>query len=51
MEFKQRSLMLRAQLIRGNDDPSKTFFRYLSSSHLTEFLQDRNTDRSRLVDS
>lgn len=44
MEFKQRSLMQLAQLICGNGDPSKTLFRYRSSSYLTEFFQDCDTD-------
>lgn len=43
MEFKQRSLMQLAQLICGNGDLSKTFFRYRSSSYLTEFFQDCDT--------
>ena len=44
MEFKQRSLMQLSQLICGNGDQSSTFFRYRSSSYLTEFFQDCDTD-------
>lgn len=44
MEFKQRSLMQLAQLICGNGDPNKSLFRYRSSSYLTEFFQDCDTD-------
>ena len=44
MKFKQRSLMQLAQLICGNGDQSNTFFRYRSSSYLTEFFQDCDTD-------
>lgn len=44
MEFKQRSLMQLAQLICGNGDPDKSFFRYRSSSYLTEFFQDCHTE-------
>lgn len=46
MEFKQRSLMQLAQLIcgNGNGDANKTFFRYRSSSYLTEFFQDCDTE-------
>lgn len=44
MEFKQRSLMQLAQLICGNGEANKTFFRYRSSSYLTEFFQDCDTE-------
>jgi len=44
MEFKQRSLMQLAQLICGNDDANKTFFRNRSSSYLTEFFEDCDTE-------
>lgn len=44
MDFKQRSLMQLAQLICGNGDASKAFFRYRSSSYLTEFFQDCDTE-------
>lgn len=44
MEFKQRSLMQLAQLICGNGDANKSFFLYRSSSYLTEFFQDCDTE-------
>jgi len=45
MEFKQRTLMQISDLICGNCEDEKTrFFRYRSSSYLTEFFQDSDTD-------
>lgn len=44
MEFKQRPLMRLAQLICGNGDEKTTLFVYRSSSRLTEFFQDCDTD-------
>jgi hypothetical protein len=46
MKFKQRTLMQIADLICGNFDPAKgpVFFQYRSSSYLTEFFQDCDTD-------
>jgi hypothetical protein len=44
LEFKQRSLNQLADLICGNGDAEKIFFRYRSSSYLTEFFQDCDTD-------
>jgi hypothetical protein len=47
MEFKQRTLMQIADMICGNfnsDKNEKSFFRYRSSSYLTEFFQDCDTD-------
>lgn len=44
MEFKQRTLNQLAELICGNGDATKIFFRYRSSSYLTEFFQDCDTD-------
>lgn len=40
VEFKKRTLMQIADMICGNS----SFFRYRSSSYLTEFLQDCDTD-------
>ena len=45
MEFKQRTLMQIADMICGNlKDGKATHFRYRSSSYLTEFFQDCDTD-------
>jgi hypothetical protein len=47
MEFKQRTLMQIADMICGNFKAAKnekSFFRYRSSSYLTEFFQDCDTD-------
>lgn len=44
MEFKKRSLMQIAEMICGNFKHEETFFRYRSSSDLTEFFQDCDTD-------
>jgi hypothetical protein len=41
MEFKQRTLMQIANMICGNED---SFFLYRSSSYMTEFFQDCDTD-------
>jgi hypothetical protein len=45
MEFKQRTLMQIADMICGNSkDGEKVHFRYRSSSYITEFFQDCDTD-------
>lgn len=44
MEFRQRTRMQIADMICGNFDHSKSFFVYRSSSRLTEFFQDADTD-------
>lgn len=45
MDFKQRTLMQIADMICGNGKEGKpNHFRYRSSSHLTEFFQDCDTD-------
>jgi hypothetical protein len=44
MEFKQRTLMQLADMICGNFKAEESFFRYRSSSYLTEFFQDCDTD-------
>ncbi|MEI9904731.1 MAG: hypothetical protein WDN06_12745 [Asticcacaulis sp.] len=44
MEFKRRSLMQLADLICGNFTHEASNFRYRSSSFLTEFFQDCDTD-------
>jgi hypothetical protein len=45
MEFKQRTLMQIADMICGNSkNQEASFFRYRSSSYLTEFFQDCDTD-------
>ena len=45
MEFKQRTLMELADMICGNAKEGKsTPFRYRSSSYLTEFFRDCDTD-------
>jgi len=43
MEFKKRTLMEIADMICGNFETEKSFFRYRSSSYLTEFFQDCGT--------
>ena len=43
MEFKKRTLTEIADMICGNFEAKKTFFRYRSSSYLTEFFQDCGT--------
>ena len=45
MEFKRRTLMQIADMICGNSREGETnYFRYRSSSYLTEFFQDCDTD-------
>jgi hypothetical protein len=44
MEFKQRTLMQIADMICGNYKEEESLFRYRSSSFLTEFFQDCDTD-------
>lgn len=44
MEFKQRTRNQLAELICGNFDQTTSHFRYRSSSYLTEFFQDCDTD-------
>jgi hypothetical protein len=44
MEFKQRTLMQIADMICGNFKHEETFFCYRSSSYLTEFFRDCDTD-------
>jgi hypothetical protein len=44
MEFKERTLTQIANMICGNFTPEESFFRYRSSSYLTEFFQDCGTD-------
>lgn len=46
MEFKQRSLMQIADMICGNSNgkPEDSFYRYRSSSLITEFFRDADTD-------
>jgi len=45
MEFKQRTLMQMAELICGNSkEGEEAYFLYRSSSRLTEFFRDCDTD-------
>jgi hypothetical protein len=44
MEFKKRTLMQIAEMICGNFKAEESFFRYRSSSYLTEFFEDCETD-------
>lgn len=45
MEFKRRTLMQIADMICGNSNQGETsYFRYRSSSYLTEFFEDCDTD-------
>ena len=44
MEFKQRTLLQLADMICGNFKTEESFFQYRSSSYLTEFFQDCDTD-------
>lgn len=44
MEFKQRTLMQIADMICGNFNEEESFFQYRSSSRLTEFFYDCDTD-------
>jgi hypothetical protein len=46
MKFKDRTLMAIADMICGNYDAEKSFFRYRSSSYITRFFQDCDTDYS-----
>ena len=44
MEFKQRSIIAIADMICGNFKPEETLFVYRSSSYLTRFFEDCDTD-------
>jgi hypothetical protein len=46
MKFKERTLVQIADMICGNakNDKEQTFFKYRSSSHLTEFFRDADTE-------
>jgi len=44
MHFKQRTLMQVADMICGNFKVEESFFHYRSSSLLSEFFQDCDTD-------
>lgn len=44
MEFKQRTLMQIADMICGNFKDEESYFEYRSSSYLTEFFSDCDTD-------
>jgi hypothetical protein len=44
MKFKERTLAQLADMICGNFDANETFFKYRSSSYLTQFFQDCDTD-------
>ena len=44
MEFKERTLNQIAEMICGNFDTKETFFRYRSSSYISEFFEDCDTD-------
>src|SRR5437773_1816509 len=44
MEFKKRTLTQLADMICGNYKAEESFFRYRSSSYLTEFFRDCDTD-------
>jgi hypothetical protein len=44
MEFKKRTILEIADMICGNFKAEESFFRYRSSSYLTEFLEDCGTD-------
>jgi hypothetical protein len=45
MEFKKRTLIQISDMICGNSNPKEpSFFRYRSSSYLTEFFYDCDTD-------
>lgn len=46
MIFKERTLGQIADMICGNFEGGKSFFQYRSSSYLTEFFQDADTDYS-----
>lgn len=44
MKFKRRTIDQLADMICGNFEPETSFFEYRSSSYLTEFFQDADTD-------
>jgi hypothetical protein len=44
MQFKDRTLNQLADMICGNFEAAKSFFVYRSSSYITEFFQDCDTD-------
>jgi hypothetical protein len=44
MQFKERTLAQIADMICGNFDAKESFFQYRSSSYLTEFFRDCDTD-------
>ena len=44
MQFKEHTLTQIADMICGNFDAGETFFQYRSSSYLTEFFRDCDTD-------
>lgn len=44
MKWRERTLDEIAQLICGNGDPAKIFFPYRSSSYITRFFQEADTD-------
>jgi hypothetical protein len=44
MEFKERTLTQIADMICGNSEDGQSLFRYRSSSYLTEFFEDCDTD-------
>jgi hypothetical protein len=44
MEFKKRTLMQISDMICGNFKSEESFFRYRSSSYLTEFFEDCDTN-------
>ncbi|WP_295773105.1 hypothetical protein [uncultured Mucilaginibacter sp.] len=44
MKFKDRTLMQIADMICGNSTSDKSFFEYRSSSYLTKFFNDADTD-------
>jgi hypothetical protein len=44
MKFKERTLAQLADMICGNFDANETFFKYRSSSYLTQFFQDCDSD-------
>ncbi len=44
MPFRERSLDELAEMICGNQDTTKGLFKYRSSSYLTRFFRDCDTD-------
>lgn len=44
MKWKERTLDEIAELICGNGPPETTFFPYRSSSYITRFFRDADTD-------